>query len=94
MIWLSTTVPATPTRKATQLQTPRAPDLHRISAPTLIVHGTEDPWFRFSHAELLAKLVPKSTLLAAEGEGHALPRNMYNPFATNVTDHILAAEAE
>lgn len=66
----------------------RVADLPRVSAPTLVLHGTEDPWFRFSHAELLAELIPDAQLIAIEGEGHAAPRDMYNPYVRVVTDHM------
>ena len=66
----------------------RVADLPRITAPTLILHGTGDPWFRFSHAERLSELIGNSVLIPIEGEGHAAPRDMYNPYVTVVADHI------
>jgi pimeloyl-ACP methyl ester carboxylesterase len=66
----------------------RVPDLPQISVPTLIIHGTEDPWFRYSHAEILADLIPDATLIPIPGQGHASPREMYNPYVTVVADHI------
>jgi len=72
----------------------RIPELPGISAPTLILHGTEDPWFRYSHAERLAELIPSAELIAVEGEGHAMPRDIYNPYVSRVVSHLKAAMEE
>lgn len=71
----------------------RVPDLPGISAPTLILHGTEDPWFRYSHAELLKTLIPDAELIAVEGEGHAMPRGMYNPYVDRIVSHLMPDES-
>jgi pimeloyl-ACP methyl ester carboxylesterase len=41
-----------------------------IAAPTLVVHGTDDPLFPFAHAEALAREIPGAELLALEDTGH------------------------
>ena len=66
----------------------RVPDLPRISAPTLILHGTGDPWFPYSHAELMAQEISGARLVPIEGEGHASPRDMYNPYVDMVIAHM------
>jgi pimeloyl-ACP methyl ester carboxylesterase len=45
--------------------------LEKITAPTLVVHGTKDEDVPFEDAELLIKKVPGATLLALEGGDHA-----------------------
>jgi pimeloyl-ACP methyl ester carboxylesterase len=47
--------------------------LGEIRAPTLVVHGTQDPLFPFAHAEALAAEIPGARLLALEGVGHEMP---------------------
>jgi pimeloyl-ACP methyl ester carboxylesterase len=71
----------------------RVPGFPRINAPTLILHGTEDPWFSFRHAEALAEGIDGASLVAVEGEGHASPRDMYNQFAGVIIDHLRGAAA-
>jgi len=49
------------------------PPLGEIEAPTLVLHGTEDPLFPYGHAEALAAEIPGARLLPLEGMGHQLP---------------------
>ena len=44
--------------------------LGRITAPTLVVHGTEDPVFPFEHGRALAREIPGAELLAVAHMGH------------------------
>jgi pimeloyl-ACP methyl ester carboxylesterase len=44
--------------------------LDSVAAPTLVVHGTEDPMFPFGHAEALAREIPDAELLPLEATGH------------------------
>jgi pimeloyl-ACP methyl ester carboxylesterase len=44
--------------------------LGALSAPTLVVHGTEDPLFPYEHAEALAREIPGAELLPLEATGH------------------------
>jgi pimeloyl-ACP methyl ester carboxylesterase len=48
--------------------------LGEIDAPTLVVHGTEDPLFPHAHGEALAREIPGAELLTLEGSGHELAR--------------------
>jgi pimeloyl-ACP methyl ester carboxylesterase len=66
----------------------RIHELSRIGAPTLILHGSSDPWFRYAHAERLRELIPNSRLIAVEGQGHALPRTMFNPHLGAIVEHL------
>jgi pimeloyl-ACP methyl ester carboxylesterase len=52
---------------------PLRPRLGEIAAPTLVVHGTEDPLFPFAHAEALAAEIPGARLLPLAGVGHGAP---------------------
>ena len=40
-----------------------------ISAPTLVLHGTDDPLFPFPHGEALAREIPDATLFRSQGWG-------------------------
>lgn len=44
-----------------------------VRAPTLVLHGTEDPLFPYRHAEALATEIPGARLVPLEGVGHEMP---------------------
>jgi pimeloyl-ACP methyl ester carboxylesterase len=52
---------------------PVRPRLGGIRAPTLVLHGTEDPLFPVAHGEVLAAEIPDARLLLLEGMGHQMP---------------------
>jgi pimeloyl-ACP methyl ester carboxylesterase len=47
--------------------------LGELGAPTLVVHGTEDPLFPFGNALVLERKIPGARLLALERVGHEMP---------------------
>jgi fermentation-respiration switch protein FrsA (DUF1100 family) len=47
--------------------------LGEVSAPTLVLHGTEDPMFPYGHALALAHEIPGARLVPLEGTGHEVP---------------------
>jgi pimeloyl-ACP methyl ester carboxylesterase len=47
--------------------------LGEVTAPTLVVHGTEDPLFPPGHGVALAQEIPGARLLLLEGVGHQMP---------------------
>jgi pimeloyl-ACP methyl ester carboxylesterase len=49
------------------------PRLGQIAAPTLVIHGTEDPLFQYGHAEALAREIAGAELLPLKGFGHQMP---------------------
>ncbi len=51
----------------------RLDELGKISAPTLIIHGTEDPLLHHDHSVKCARLIPGAKLLLLEGVGHEIP---------------------
>jgi pimeloyl-ACP methyl ester carboxylesterase len=48
-------------------------DVHGISTPTLVVHGSDDPLFPLAHGRALAAAIPGATLLVVPGMGHQVP---------------------
>ena len=44
-----------------------------IAAPTLVLHGTEDPLFPYPHGEALAREIPDARLISLDGVGHEVP---------------------
>ncbi|PSL01861.1 pimeloyl-ACP methyl ester carboxylesterase [Haloactinopolyspora alba] len=47
--------------------------LAEITAPTLVMHGTDDPLLPFPHGEALAREIPGARLVALPGVGHQMP---------------------
>ncbi len=47
--------------------------LRGISMPTLVVHGSTDPFFPLGHGEALAREIPDARLLTVPGMGHEVP---------------------
>jgi len=48
--------------------------LRSITAPTLVIHGTEDKLVRPSGGKATAKAIPGARLMMVDGMGHDLPR--------------------
>ncbi|MGW4475441.1 alpha/beta fold hydrolase [Nonomuraea sp. NPDC004354] len=44
-----------------------------ITAPTLVIHGSDDPMAPIAHGEALAAAIPNSEFLPIEGMGHGFP---------------------
>jgi pimeloyl-ACP methyl ester carboxylesterase len=61
--------------------------LGEISAPTLVVHGAEDPVFPLGHALALEKEIPGAELLTLEQTGHELPRAVWDVVIPAILRH-------
>jgi len=48
----------------------REDELKRLQLPTLIIHGSVDPFFPIEHAYALQKAIPSSSLMIVEKMGH------------------------
>jgi 3-oxoadipate enol-lactonase len=46
--------------------------LHEIAAPTLVLHGDQDPYIPTLNAELIANSIPNARLRIIQGTGHLL----------------------
>jgi pimeloyl-ACP methyl ester carboxylesterase len=55
----------------------RTRSLHRITVPTVVIHGTDDPLIRPSGGRATARAVPNAELIEIEGMGHDLPRGAW-----------------
>jgi pimeloyl-ACP methyl ester carboxylesterase len=59
-----------------------------IRAPTLVLHGTEDPLFPIAHGEALAAEIPDARLLPLEGMGHEVPpRPLWDRVVPAILEH-------
>jgi pimeloyl-ACP methyl ester carboxylesterase len=63
-----------------------------IEAPTLVIHGTQDPMVRPSGARATARAIRGSRLLMIEGMGHDLPDQAWPQLIDAIARHAHAAE--
>jgi pimeloyl-ACP methyl ester carboxylesterase len=59
----------------------RRAQLATVSAPTLVIHGSDDPLFPAACGEDTAASIPNAQFLLMEGMGHDLPPELYGPIA-------------
>jgi pimeloyl-ACP methyl ester carboxylesterase len=55
----------------------RTTALHDVVAPTVVIHGEEDPLVDVSGGRATAAAIPEATLLTFPGMGHDLPRALW-----------------
>jgi pimeloyl-ACP methyl ester carboxylesterase len=65
--------------------------LRRIVAPTLVLHGEDDPLFPVAAAYDLAATIPEAQLQVISGMGHELPTNLLEPIATAIVGNLRRA---
>jgi pimeloyl-ACP methyl ester carboxylesterase len=65
----------------------RVERLKRITAPTLVIHGTADRLVPAAASKDIARHVPGARLELIEGMGHDLPRALWSQLAALITDH-------
>ncbi|MDX3518920.1 alpha/beta fold hydrolase [Streptomyces scabiei] len=61
--------------------------LATVTAPTLVLHGTEDPMFPPAHGEATAAAIPGARLVVVEGLGHTLPTALDGRLAEEILRH-------
>ena len=67
----------------------RTSKLGQISAPALVIHGSDDPLITVSGGEATARAIPGAELVVIQGMGHDLPKGAW----PQIVDAI-AANAE
>jgi pimeloyl-ACP methyl ester carboxylesterase len=66
--------------------------LGEVSAPTLVIHGTEDPMYPYGNAVALANEIPGAQLLALERVGHGVPpRDLWDVVVPAILQHTASA---
>jgi pimeloyl-ACP methyl ester carboxylesterase len=71
----------------------RVDDLRRITAPTVVIHGTRDLMVRPSGGRETAKAIPGARLVEIEGMGHDLPRELWDRIIGAIVSNIERADA-
>ncbi|MFE0155161.1 alpha/beta fold hydrolase [Nonomuraea sp. NPDC059007] len=64
-----------------------------ITAPTLVIHGTEDPMAPFDQGRALAAAIPGGVLMPIEGMGHTLPAPALPRIAAAILRHTSEPDA-
>jgi pimeloyl-ACP methyl ester carboxylesterase len=55
----------------------RTAELRRITAPTVVIHGTQDRLVNKSGGRATARAIPGARLVTIKGMGHDLPRGAW-----------------
>jgi pimeloyl-ACP methyl ester carboxylesterase len=63
--------------------------LGELDAPTLVVHGTEDPVLPYGNALALASEIPGAELLPLQQTGHELPRAVWDVVVQAILKHTV-----
>jgi pimeloyl-ACP methyl ester carboxylesterase len=66
-------------------------ELAKVSAPTLVLHGTEDPLLPYEHGRALAREIPGARLVAMERTGHEIPRVAWDVAIPEILRHTSMA---
>jgi pimeloyl-ACP methyl ester carboxylesterase len=67
--------------------------LRSVTAPTLVIHGSDDPLVPVEGGKDTAAAVPGAELLIIEGMGHDLPRGAWGRIVDAITSHAAKAAA-
>jgi pimeloyl-ACP methyl ester carboxylesterase len=72
----------------------RTEELHRITAPTLVIHGTRDLMIAPSGGRATARAIPGARLMKVDGMGHDLPRPLWPELIEAIAAHAAKADAD
>jgi pimeloyl-ACP methyl ester carboxylesterase len=68
--------------------TGRAEELRRITAPTLVIHGADDPLVPLPCGEDTARRIPGARLVTIPGMGHDLPPGVVERMQEPLLAHL------
>ena len=71
----------------------RSGDIARITAPTLVIHGEDDPLLPLAAGKEVADLIPKSEFISLPRMGHDLPPIHFETITRSIASHVWQAEA-
>ena len=60
---------------------------NELNAPTLVIHGTEDPIIPFEHGVHLAQIIPNAVLVSLNGVGHELHYEDWEEIINAISKH-------
>jgi pimeloyl-ACP methyl ester carboxylesterase len=59
----------------------------KVTAPTLVIHGTADPLFPLAHGQALAEVIPEARLITVDGAGHGVDRADWRRIVDAILEH-------
>jgi pimeloyl-ACP methyl ester carboxylesterase len=59
-----------------------------IAAPTVVIHGSEDPLVRTRNGRNLARVIDGARYVVVDGMGHDLPRPVWRPVVEALTENF------
>jgi pimeloyl-ACP methyl ester carboxylesterase len=68
----------------------RTQEVQTITAPTLVLHGSEDPLIPPAHGVHTAEQIAGAQFVLIDGMGHNLPEPYHDQIVGLMTDHIVA----
>ncbi len=77
---------------AIQASADRRADLARISTPTLVIHGLDDPLVHVEGGRDTAKTIPGARLQEVPGMGHDVPAGLFELLADAIAGHTREAD--
>ncbi len=66
--------------------------LQAITAPTLVIHGDQDPLIPPSGGRATARAIPGARLMLVPGMGHGLPERLWPLLVDAIVEHVASAE--
>lgn len=66
----------------------RTPRLQKMTVPTLVLHGSEDPLLPLEHGRATARAIPGARLEIIDGMGHAIPESLWGTIIDQVWGHL------
>ena len=70
----------------------RKETVKKISAPSFIIHGDEDPLLPLDHGLFLVNNIPKSKMKILKGVGHELPDELANEIVGDIANFLTINE--
>ncbi len=71
----------------------RRPKLRRLEAPTVVIHGEDDPLVPLAGGRDTAENVPGAELIVVPGVGHEMPAPTLNVFVSGILSAVKRARA-
>jgi pimeloyl-ACP methyl ester carboxylesterase len=63
-----------------------------ITAPTVVIHGSDDPMVRPRNGRTLARVIDGARYVVVDGMGHDLPAPVWRPVVEALTENFAAAD--
>jgi len=62
-----------------------------ITAPTVVIHGSEDPMVRPRNGRNVARAIAGARYVVVDGMGHDLPKPVWRPIVEALTENMMSA---